>query len=252
MPGWIDYDAVGIERPQGKSPVVLVCEHAGNKIPDRFKGLGLGNELLESHIAWDIGAEGFSRKLSKRLDAPFIFQKYSRLLYDCNRPPSSPSAMPKKSESYIIPGNVAISDDDRDWRINEIYENFSNQLTGLLNIRETLEPMPIIVTIHSFTQNYLNDFRETEVGIIHGKNRVLADHLMAECSFEKSFTAKRNYPYDGRDGVLHTLELHGENRDLLNVMIEIRNDLISDCEGQEKWAEIFSNLLLRAISRIEN
>ena len=82
----------------GKSPVVLVCEHAGKVMPKALGSLGLPPADLVRHIAWDIGAEAVSRQLAQALDAPLILQRYSRLAYDCNRPPEADAAMPAVSE----------------------------------------------------------------------------------------------------------------------------------------------------------
>jgi predicted N-formylglutamate amidohydrolase len=59
-----------------------------------LENLGLGPAELEAHIAWDIGAEAVARALSAKLDASLVLQRYSRLVYDCNRPPEAPDAMP--------------------------------------------------------------------------------------------------------------------------------------------------------------
>lgn len=75
--------SLDIVNAQGKSPIVLVCEHASNHIPDSFASLGLKAADLQRHIAFDIGAEGTARLLSRLLDAPLILQLHSRLLYDC-------------------------------------------------------------------------------------------------------------------------------------------------------------------------
>jgi hypothetical protein len=40
----------------GAAPVVLVCEHASNYLPTRYRGLGLPKQELSRHIAWDIGS----------------------------------------------------------------------------------------------------------------------------------------------------------------------------------------------------
>ena len=47
--------------------------------------------------------------LSRRLGAPAILQRYSRLVQDCNRPPDAPSAMPEVSELTAIPGNAGLT-----------------------------------------------------------------------------------------------------------------------------------------------
>ena len=45
--------------------VVVVCEHASNRMPAGLGGLGLAPELLTSHIAWDPGALGLARALGE-------------------------------------------------------------------------------------------------------------------------------------------------------------------------------------------
>jgi predicted N-formylglutamate amidohydrolase len=40
----------------GRSPILLVCEHAGRKVPKALKSLGLAAQEFERHIAYDIGA----------------------------------------------------------------------------------------------------------------------------------------------------------------------------------------------------
>jgi predicted N-formylglutamate amidohydrolase len=74
-------------NPDGRFPLVLVCDHASNAVPAALKQLGLGQGELARHIAWDIGAAGVTRRLAARLDAPAVLCGYSRLVIDCNRPP---------------------------------------------------------------------------------------------------------------------------------------------------------------------
>jgi predicted N-formylglutamate amidohydrolase len=49
--------AFAVLRPDGGSDVVLICEHASNTMPKSLGTLGLDGAALESHIAWDIGAQ---------------------------------------------------------------------------------------------------------------------------------------------------------------------------------------------------
>ncbi|MHA0111582.1 N-formylglutamate amidohydrolase, partial [Klebsiella pneumoniae] len=48
--------AFRVERPQGRAPFFLTCDHAGARVPRRLQSLGVSNEDLARHIAWDIGA----------------------------------------------------------------------------------------------------------------------------------------------------------------------------------------------------
>ena len=70
----------------GKSPFLLVADHASNLIPRALGRLGIAEGDCERHIAWDIGIASLGRLLANALDAILIQQNYSRLVIDCNRP----------------------------------------------------------------------------------------------------------------------------------------------------------------------
>ena len=227
----------------GRSPVVLVCEHASHRLPKSLGTLGLPESELQRHIAWDIGAEKVARLLSRRIDAPLVLQRYSRLAYDCNRPPDSADAMPEISETTHIPGNRHLSPDDKLMRTREIYRPFHAAIADLLDGRAAEGASSVVVTIHSFTPVYKGKPRAVELGILHDRDRRLADQLLT--SFP-AVDARLNEPYGPEDGVLHTLNLHAAPRGLRHAMIEIRNDLLLDDRGQAEWAERLSAALVHA------
>lgn len=236
-------EPVVVENADGKSRVLLVCEHASRRLPARFGTLGLSEDVLASHIAWDPGALAVTRLLSASLDATVIYQNYSRLIYDCNRPPESPSAMPVTSEIYDIPGNADLSDAERFARTSALYIPFHDRIGELVAARQD----PVLVTIHSFTPVYHGKHREVEIGILHDTDARLADVMLAHAA-GASFKVERNEPYGPEDGVTHTLRLHALPNGLLNVMIEVRNDLIQDEEGQRVAADFLHGLLVAGIA----
>ena len=227
----------------GRSPYVLVCEHASNRLPRALGTLGLPESALTRHIAWDIGAEPVARRLSRLLDAPLVLQRYSRLAYDCNRPPDAADAMPAVSETTEIPGNRNLSPADKLARIREIYRPFHAAVADLLDRRAAEGMRSMVVTIHSFTPVYQGERRAVELGILHDQDTTLSERLIT--SFP-GVDARLNQPYGPTDGVLHTLTLHAAPRRLRRVMIEMRNDLISDEPGQDQWAQRLSASLDRA------
>ncbi len=103
--------AFAVLRPGGASDVVLICEHASKTMPKSLGTLGLDGAALESHIAWDIGAERVAELVSERLDAALVLQRFSRLAYDCNRPPESSRRLSRAkrdlSRSRAMPGSAA-------------------------------------------------------------------------------------------------------------------------------------------------
>jgi predicted N-formylglutamate amidohydrolase len=230
----------------GKSPYVLVCEHACNTLPRKLGTLGLSAEDMTRHIAWDIGAAPMAEALAKLIDAPLVLQRYSRLAYDCNRPPESADAMPETSEVFAIPGNRNLKPADRLARISEIYRPFQRAIEDLLDARAASGLPTILVTLHSFTPVYKGKARKVELGILHDRDMRLSSILI------KSFPnidARLNEPYGPKDGVLHLLNIHAAPRGLKHAMIEVRNDLITTERGQMEWAQRLSVPLIQAAAK---
>ncbi|TCU25478.1 putative N-formylglutamate amidohydrolase [Rhizobium azibense] len=242
-----DGNCVGIERPRGKSPLLVICEHASRALPEQLGDLGLSEEALNSHIAWDPGALAVARAISTALDATLVFQRFSRLIYDCNRPPESPGAMPETSEIYAIPGNRNLSAKERQARTEALYRPFHDAVRDLIKDRQARGQETVIVTVHSFTPVYNGKERAVELGILHDADSRLADRMLAAAADAPLYKTERNEPYGPEDGVTHTLILHGLSNGLRNVMIEVRNDLISEDVGQGVMADYLTGLLQQSL-----
>src|SRR5271163_1381578 len=104
-----DVSPVHEVNPLARSPFLFTCDHYGRLIPKALGDLGLPQDELSRHIAWDIGIAGVAERLARALDAHLIAQRYSRLVIDCNRPPDVASSIPRISEATVIPGNDAIT-----------------------------------------------------------------------------------------------------------------------------------------------
>src|SRR5436190_12435368 len=198
------------------SPFVFVCEHAGRRIRRLLGSLGLAQSELTRHIAWDIGAEAVARRVAERLGAPLVLQRYSRLVYDCNRPPDSADAIPAVSELTPIPGNQRLTPESRLSRIEAIYRPFHASLAALLDLRAVQGISSILVTIHSFTPVYKGVRRALDLGILHDRDRRFADVLFSRLSEIQTLVVRRNEPYGPKDGVCHTLNLHASIRRLMH------------------------------------
>lgn len=238
--------AVAVENADGAGDFLLVCEHASRRLPERYGTLGLSDDALSSHIAWDPGALAVAQLMSRQLDSTLIYQRFSRLIYDCNRPPDSPAAMRDVSEIFRIPGNENLSEAERSLRTSSLYLPFQGQIREEIASRRAKGRQTALVTVHSFTPVYFGQTREVEIGILHDHDSRLADAMLHASGQEHSYRVERNQPYGPADGVTHTLELHALPAGLLNVMIEIRNDLIADEAGQERAANFLSGLLSKS------
>ncbi len=230
-------------REDAEGPLLLVCEHAARFIPEGLGDLGLGAAEARSHIAWDPGAMRVATHLSALQNSTLISQKISRLVYDCNRPPTSPQAIRDESEIYHIPGNANLGEADRAARTTHVYQPFRQALADHLDHHARRA----LVTIHSFTPVYNGKSRAVEIGILHDSDSRMADAMLKAASQNPAYKVGRNDPYGPEDGVTHTLTEHALPRGLLNVMIEIRNDLIATPESQQAVATWLSEIITSAL-----
>ncbi len=237
---------VTVENADGQSRIVVVCEHASHFIPAAFHDLGLADGALHSHAAWDPGALAVARGLSTRLDATLIAAAVSRLVYDCNRPPHAPDAMPTQSEAIKIPGNEGLTPAQRQARVTRYYDPFRTRLSDTI----AATPAPVIATIHSFTPLYHGSPRAVEIGILHDTDTRLADAMLHLAPAFTDANVQRNAPYGPEHGVTHTLKEHAIAARHLNVMIEIRNDLIQTSEQQDAMANTVASWLAESLAKL--
>ena len=238
-----------IENEAALGRFILVCEHASNVIPPLWGDLGLTEAQRAAHIAWDPGALGVARGLAERLDGVLIHAPASRLIYDCNRAPDMPGAMPLRSEVHDIPGNSAITPQERLARTQAVYLPFHDALHGLIAQRIALGLRPVIVTMHSFTPVYFGKQRRVEFGVIHDADPALAVAIHAAAMKSTRLHTELNAPYSAADDVTHTLRLHATPYGLQNAMLEIRNDLIATPEAEAAMADTLAPVLAAALTR---
>ncbi len=233
-----------VENADGASRVVLVCEHASSFIPPEFNGLGLSEADAVSHAAWDPGALALAARVAVRLNAVLVAGQVSRLVYDCNRPPEAADAMPERSEVIEVPGNRGLSAAEKAARVNGVYVPFRDTLNRVM--QQIADP--ILVTIHSFTPTYHGQARAVEVGVLHDADTRLADAMLG--IEQPGLKVERNQPYGPEHGVTHTLKEHGLKHDRLNVMLEVRNDLITTAAEQDAMAGVVVNWVAEACAAL--
>lgn len=237
--------AFKVENAQGKGRFFFVCEHASNYVPEKLNGLGLSQDDLNAHIAWDPGALKLAQALSKRFDSPLVSSRISRLVYDCNRPPVGKRGMPEISEDTVIPGNQHLDTLSIMERTSEVYLPFRNAIAETL-AQHLDERPPLFVTIHSFTPIFKGETRTLEMGILHTEQSTrLADSLLKHGDANE-LVIERNAPYSPSDGVMHTVEEHALANHLENAMIEVRNDLLQDDAGINRICQLLGDMLEQA------
>jgi predicted N-formylglutamate amidohydrolase len=227
-------------------PILLVCDHAGNRLPRQLGTLGVSDSERQRHIAWDIGAASVVRSMAPRLGSFAILQTYSRLAIDCNRPPGVPTSIPTISEDTAIDGNLELSSTDRERRVAEIFRPYHDRIAAELDRRQGLRIPTALVAIHSFTPVYQGVARPWHVGMLYNRDDRLSRPMIDLLAGEGGLVVGDNQPYSVSDESDYTIPVHAERRGLPYAEIEIRQDLIADEAGQELWAERIARLLILA------
>lgn len=242
--GAADPDPVEVVNAGGNSAVLLVCEHAGRAVPAVLRDLAVAPAEMQRHIAYDIGAAGLSRKLSQSLDAALVMQRYSRLVIDCNRPFEALDCMPEVSDGTAIPFNCSLAQSDRIQRFDEIHRPFHDCIVRLLDRRQADGFPTALATIHSFAPRFANKDRPWQLGVCFNRDGALAQAFMEVFQADNpQIVAAFNEPYTVDDISDYTIPVHGEQRGLPHVLLEVRNDEIRDEYHQSRWAQMIGAAL---------
>ena len=172
-----NYPAFEILNPNGKTPVLLVCDHASNTVPDSVNGgtLGLPDHDMERHIAYDVGARGVTEHLTELLDAHAIVSRFSRLVIDPNRGEDDPTILMKLYDGSIIPGNRYADDAEKERRIAQFHRPYHEALHRQIDMMVAEGRTPALVSIHSFTKELKNrPLRPWHLGVLWAHDGRLA------------------------------------------------------------------------------
>lgn len=233
-----------------KFGLLLLCDHADNQFPPGYGTLGLPTTELCRHIAYDIGAAGVTRGLNARLKVPTVLTRYSRLLIDPNRGVDDPTLIMQVSDGAVIPGNRPLDMHERQKRIELYYEPYHKVIEKLLDRFFAAEITPMVLSIHSFTECWKQTPRPWHITVLWDRDPRLPEALLKRFRAETALIVDENEPYSGQlEG--DTLYRHATQRGLAHALLEIRQDLIRDENGQMAWAERIAHVVRDVLSQRE-
>lgn len=242
-PGAAKTDPAPVEwiNPDSQSPVLLLCEHAGQAIPAHLDGLGLAEGVIDLHVGWDIGAERLARALAATLDAPLILQRYSRLVIDCNRPPGSEGSIPEISDHVVVPGNQRLSPQARHERQSLIFD----PLDAAIGDGFTRAPRRAAFSIHSFTrQMHRGDRRACDAGFLSRRDLAAAHTFVESVSpMSPHLILAVNEPYQIDEDGDWFIPHHAEPRGVRHSLIEVCNDLLRTDGQIALWADLLAGAI---------
>jgi len=239
-------------NPAGAAGLLLLCDHASNAVPTCVNDgdLGLPPAEMERHIAYDVGARGVTLALARRLDAPALMTRFSRLVIDPNRGEDDPTLVMKLYDGTVVPANRRVDAAEVARRLAAFHRPYHAAIDAEVARMTLAGRTPALVAIHSFTPR-LNGHatRPWHIGILWHADGRLALPLLELLRAEPDLCVGENEPYDGQlEG--DTLNRHGLRRGLPHVLIELRHDLIRAPESQEAWAARLAPMLAAVTSAV--
>jgi predicted N-formylglutamate amidohydrolase len=227
------YRQLGTPAPAG---IVAVCDHASNFVPPDID-LGIAPELLEKHIAWDIGAAGVTERLARDHGIPAHLGAVSRLVCDFNRREDAPGLVPHASDGHAIPGNL-FDLAGREERIERFFRPYHEELARWLAAAEPA----LVLSVHSFTPSLESAPAERpwEIGILYNVDERAA-RIGIPLFAEAGCVVGDNQPYSGKT-LNATMNRHAEGSGYPYLGLEIRQDLIGEDGGQERWAAVIAKV----------
>lgn len=233
----------GYRWRDGADPgILLVCDHASAEVPEGLD-LGVAAEVFLDHVAVDVGAGPLTEALAARMGVAAHLGRWSRLVVDCNRPETSPSLVVETSDGVHIPGNIGLSDQQFEVRL-AIHRDFHAALSRRIAARRP----GLLVSVHSFTPRLATNPvpRPWPVAILWNRDErgaaLAIEALRADPRVPGPVGA--NEPYSGRI-LNYSMDRHAEANGIPYVGFEVRQDLITDAEGQARWATILADCLDR-------
>lgn len=237
-----------IVNANASRPVLLVCEHASCRLPASLRD-GIPESLLATHFGCDHGAGSLTRALSSRLDARAVLGTYSRLVVDCNRRLDDPTLILQYADDLPIPANRDATPAERRQRVAEVFEPFHAEVAAQLDSLTTGQETPVYIGIHSFTPVFRGHVRPWHVGTLWDFDPRVPVPLLAALREHEALCVGDNEPYSGKGMADYSVDFHAEANGYAHVAIEVRQDLLTDEAGVERWAAILGDALGEILER---
>ncbi|MCG5474336.1 MAG: N-formylglutamate amidohydrolase [Sinorhizobium fredii] len=234
------YEIIDSKREKG---LILLADHAMNRLPPEYGRLGLADSAFERHIAYDIGIEPLVRRLSAALEAPAVLGCFSRLLIDPNRGEDDPTLIMKISDGVIVPGNYPITDEEWQNRLNRFHRPYHEAVSQTIaEAAAAGGKAPLVISLHSFTPAWKGIVRPWHAAVLWDNDPRAVFPLIEKLGAAGDIIVGNNEPYDG---ALRgdTMYRHCMMPGIAHALIEVRQDLIADATGVAAWAERLAPIL---------
>lgn len=219
---------------------VITCEHAGNRIPSRYRPLFRGcAALLHSHRGYDKGAMSMAREMARTLAAPLFATTTSRLLVDLNRSVGHPHLYSEVTRRAPVAVRREI--------LERHYLPYRSRAEAAIAAMLEQDGRVIHISSHSFTPVLDGEVRTADVGLLYDPSRPSEKELCSRWkanleALAPGLAVRRNYPYTGKsDGF--TAYLRRRFSDSVYTGIELEINQKHFIKGGQQWRQVRSAVL---------
>ena len=229
--------AADLDDQPGIRPEVLVltCEHGGNRVPARYRGLFASRRAraaLASHRGHDIGALTVARALQRRFGVPLVHSTVTRLLVDLNRSVGHAGLF----SEFVI--DLSGAERERVLAAHYHPHRVAVEQTVAEHLRHGR--CTLHLSVHSFTPRLGGQTRVADLGLLYdprraGEREFCARWKAALVAGDAGLRVRRNYPYRGKDdGLTTALRRHFGLAGYLGVELEINQALLGGAPGDRQ------------------
>ena len=204
---------------------LVTCEHGGNRIPTRYRGLFRGQAaLLGTHRGYDPGALVMARQIARALHAPLVTSTVSRLLVDLNRSIGHPKIFSAASRAAPVAVRAKI--------VEQHYLPYREEVERLVRRSVSRGRRVIHISSHSFTPELDGNVRRADVGLLYhpGRSGEVALAARWKTALEEAapeLRVRRNYPYAGKgDGLTSHLRLRFSPAAYVGIELEVNQKIV--------------------------
>lgn len=200
--------------------LVLTCEHAGNRVPERYSGVFQQDApVLETHRGYDIGALELSRSIGDACGTEPHLHTVTRLLVDLNRSLRNPAAFSEYVRDFEKEGRNELA--------RRYYHPHRNKVEEIIRSHIQEGERVLHLSVHTFTPVMNGKERKADVGLLYDPTREPEKrfcHAWKEALLRAfpELAVRYNYPYKGTmDGFSTYLRKQFGPGEYLGVELEV-------------------------------
>ena len=184
--------------------ILITCEHAVNTVPGAYNGLfATCREILDTHHAYDIGAEEAAKSLADFFKVKYLAGGISRLLINLNRSPHNRRGLFSRLSNTLPRA-------EKENLLGRYYFTYLRQINNSIRKEHSRGRKVIHLSIHTFTPVRNGRVRNADIGLLYDPARPPEKRLcryvkQALTEQQKNLRIRLNYPYRGVADGLTTL-----------------------------------------------